>query len=105
SQTAVNKFTGGFDGGGGFSTTFGAPSYQAAHTQRYAASKAAPDAGLFNSTNRGFPDISAVGHNFVVVIDGRVEQVGGTSASAPALAGMVSLMNERLLAAGKPPLG
>ncbi|CAM9420408.1 unnamed protein product [Ectocarpus sp. 4 AP-2014] len=104
-ETAVNKFTGGFDGGGGFSTTFGAPSYQAAHTQRYAASKAAPGAGLFNSTNRGFPDISAVGHNFVVVIDGRVEQVGGTSASAPALAGMVSLMNERLLAAGKPPLG
>ncbi|CAM9792635.1 unnamed protein product, partial [Laminaria digitata] len=55
--------------------------------------------------NRGFPDVSAAGHNFVVVVQGRVQQIGGTSASAPALAGMVSLMNERLLAAGKSPLG
>ena len=54
---------------------------------------------------RGFPDISAVGHNFVVVTGGKVQQVGGTSASAPTVAGMVSLMNERLLADGKAPLG
>lgn len=54
---------------------------------------------------RGFPDVSAAGHNYVVVVAGKVMQIGGTSASAPALAGMVSLMNERLLAAGKSPLG
>lgn len=49
--------------------------------------------------------MSAAGHNYVVVVGGRVQQIGGTSASAPALAGMISLMNERLLAAGKAPLG
>lgn len=49
--------------------------------------------------------MSAAGHNYVIVTGGKVQQIGGTSASAPALAGMVSLMNERLVAAGKPPLG
>ncbi|CAN0171587.1 unnamed protein product [Scytosiphon promiscuus] len=104
-ETAVNKFTGGLDSGGGFSTIFPAEEYQTAHTARYVATKAAPPAGTFKSANRGFPDISAAGHNFVVVVGGKVQQVGGTSASAPAVAGMVALLNERLLAAGKPPLG
>eukprot|EP00904_Undaria_pinnatifida_P000763 jgi/Undpi1/10688/HiC_scaffold_29.g13136.m1 len=104
-ETAVNKFTGGFDGGGGFSTEFTAPQYQTAHLEAYVGTDAAPPADTFNSSNRGFPDVSAAGHNFVLVVQGKVQQAGGTSASAPAVAGMISLMNERLLAAGKSPLG
>lgn len=62
-------------------------------------------ASFFCVFARGYPDVSAAGHNYVVVVGGKVSAIGGTSASAPALAGMISLMNERLLAAGKPPLG
>lgn len=51
-QTAVNKFTGGFDSGGGFSTLFPAQDYQASHTKGYVETRAAPPAGTFNSTNR-----------------------------------------------------
>ena len=35
----------------------------------------------------------------------KVESVGGTSASSPAFAGYVSLLNEARLKAGKPPMG
>lgn len=51
-QTAVNKFTGGFDGGGGFSTIFEAPVYQKASVGRYVDSHAIPPLETFNSTNR-----------------------------------------------------
>lgn len=51
-QTAVDRFTGGFDGGGGFSTIFPAQDYQAAHTREYAETGAAPPAETFNSSNR-----------------------------------------------------
>lgn len=51
-KTAVNKFTGGFDSGGGFSTLFAAQDYQASHTRGYAETGAAPPAGTFNSSNR-----------------------------------------------------
>lgn len=60
---------------------------------------------LYRLACRGYPDVSAAGHNYVVVVGGKTSTIGGTSASAPALAGMISLMNERLLAVGKPPLG
>merc|ERR1712070_450450 len=36
---------------------------------------------------------------------GRVEPVGGTSASSPAFAGLISLINEARLNAGKPAMG
>lgn len=51
-QTAVNKFTGGFDSGGGFSTIFPAEDYQAAHTKKYVDTEAAPPAGIFDKANR-----------------------------------------------------
>ncbi|CAM9405627.1 unnamed protein product [Choristocarpus tenellus] len=51
-ETAVNKYTGGFDGGGGFSTTFGAHDYQTDHTAAYVASGLGPQLDTYNSTNR-----------------------------------------------------
>ncbi|KAG5181952.1 peptidase S8/S53 domain-containing protein [Tribonema minus] len=105
-ETAVNKFTGGFDGGGGFSEYFAAPAWQQAAVAEYLNSGAAPDLQTFNWSNRAYPDLALAGHNYVVVVDGgRIATVGGTSASAPALGGMVSLLNKRLIAAGKPRLG
>ena len=38
-------------------------------------------------------------------MNGKVESVGGTSASSPMFAGLVSLLNEARLQAGKPRMG
>lgn len=70
--------------GGGYSTTFGTPSYQAGHLPA-------------NVTGRGVPDISgnadpATGYD--VAIDGQSNVIGGTSACAPLVAALAALVNE-----------
>lgn len=62
-----------------------------------------PDA--FDPTGRATPDIAALGEGYNVILDGHVQSIGGTSASTPAFAGLVSLINEALLAKGGKPLG
>jgi tripeptidyl-peptidase-1 len=54
---------------------------------------------------RGTPDVSALGEGFQVYVGGRVVSAGGTSASSPAFASMMSLLNEARLNAGKPAMG
>ena len=46
-----------------------------------------------------------MGEGFQVVINGETEAVGGTSASAPTFAGIVSLLNEARIQGGMKPLG
>ena len=41
---------------------------------------------FFNASGRGFPDVSAMGTGFEVVINGAISRVGGTSASSPTFA-------------------
>ena len=50
-------------------------------------------------------DVSAVGWNFQYVINGVVGHVGGTSASSPTFAAVLSVLNSARLAAGKSTLG
>jgi subtilase family serine protease len=64
-----------------------------------------PPAGSFPKTGRATPDISALGEGYQVVIGGHVEAVGGTSASTPAFAGLVSLLNDARVQKGKKALG
>jgi tripeptidyl-peptidase-1 len=93
--------------GGGFSTKFSAPSYQTAAISGYFAalnSTQQPASG-YATSGRGYPDVAMAGLNYEVVIGGNTYQVSGTSASAPVVAGMVSLVNAQRLAAGKKPLG
>ena len=59
----------------------------------------------FNAAGRGFPDVSAVGVSFQIVINGKVVPVGGTSASSPTFAAILSLINSERLSRGKEPLG
>lgn len=63
------------------------------------------NAGKFNAAGRGFPDIAAQGVNVEIVSGGRAELVDGTSCSSPIFSSIVSLINDRLIAAGKPVLG
>lgn len=64
-----------------------------------------PPAGSFPTHGRATPDISALGEGYQVYVNGEVTSVGGTSASSPAFAGYVSLLNEARFREGKPPMG
>jgi tripeptidyl-peptidase-1 len=93
--------------GGGFSSIFTAPSYQKSAISGYFKGLSAsqqPVSG-YNAAGRGYPDLAMAGLNYEVVIGGATYKVSGTSASAPVVAGMISLVNAARLAAGKPALG
>ncbi len=64
-----------------------------------------PPAYSFPAKGRATPDVAALGEGYQVVQAGRVLTVGGTSASAPTFAAIVSLLNEHQLQNGKKPLG
>lgn len=90
---------------GGFSDRFPRPSYQDAAVKKYLGILGPRWKGLYNPEGRGFPDVAAQAYNFTVVDKGRVIPVGGTSAASPTFAGIVSLLNDARLCAGKKPLG
>ncbi|KAJ7860355.1 family S53 protease-like protein [Mycena leptocephala] len=91
--------------GGGFSNIFPAPWFQSAAISGYLATLSLDFPGAFNRSGRGYPDVALQGNNFEVVISNTTFGIGGTSASAPTFASIIALINDRLLAAGKPVLG
>lgn len=92
--------------GGGFSNIFSTPDYQKAAVSQYLSQTSLPfSSSLFNSSGRAFPDISANGQNIAIIVNGSVNGVGGTSASCPIVASLFTLINNQLLAAGKPVIG
>ena len=90
---------------GGFSNLFSTPAYQSYAASAYINSLGSINSGLYNATGRGFPDVSAYAEFYTVIQGGIEMQVNGTSASAPVFAAIISLLNDQLLSAGKPPLG
>jgi tripeptidyl-peptidase-1 len=100
-----------FGSGGGFSWDFDRSNatWQESDVSGYqSAAKSAPKfppSGDFNAKGRGTPDVAAVGEGFQVVVSGSTQSVGGTSASAPTFAGLVSLLNEARLQKGQKQLG
>ncbi|EED84182.1 predicted protein [Postia placenta Mad-698-R] len=91
--------------GGGFSNYFPRPDYQSEVVSAYLALLGNNDTGLYNASGRAYPDVSAYGVNCSVVIGGVTQVVSGTSCSAPIFASTIAILNDRLLAAGKPTLG
>lgn len=92
---------------GGFSDTWARPAYQDAAVQNYFESTDTytPFLPYFNETGRGTPDVSLQGVAYDVFIFGDVYRVDGTSASAPAFAGIVALLNDLRLQRGDSALG
>ncbi|KAJ7644369.1 subtilisin-like protein [Roridomyces roridus] len=90
---------------GGFSNVFAQPSYQATAVKTFLTALGTTNAGKFNASGRGFPDVSAQGVDFDIVSGGVLEGVSGTSCSSPTFASVVGLLNDKLITAGKPPLG
>jgi len=92
--------------GGGFANTTARPWYQDKAVAAYLKSGAEmPLKGMFNASGRVYPDVSAIGHNHLIISDGLSAYGDGTSASAPAFAAAISLLNNARLAAGKSPVG
>jgi len=92
--------------GGGFSNVAARPEWQSTVVQKYLKTTSAlPPAGAFNATSRGYPDVSALGHNYPILAGGRWIAVDGTSCSAPVFGAVIALANAARLEAGKKVLG
>jgi len=91
--------------GGGFSNYFASMSYQTTAVQSFLSGLGETNAGMFNTTGRGYPDVAAQGSGFRVILSGRSISVGGTSASSPTFASVIALLNDFLISKGKPSLG
>jgi len=82
--------------GGGASVLYSKPSWQTGP-------------GVANDNARDVPDVAMDGSNehdpYLVYTGGQWQLVGGTSAAAPVLAGIVALLNQRLSANGEPGVG
>jgi len=99
-----------FGSGGGFSNQFNQDNatWQASAVAKYLSTvdqSTLPPAGSFDPKGRATPDVSALGEGYQVVVRDQVEPVGGTSASSPFFASLVSLLNEARLNANKPVMG
>ncbi|RAK95530.1 S53 family peptidase [Aspergillus ibericus CBS 121593] len=100
------------DSSGGFSNYFAQPSYQASQVSTYLdnyisdATKEYYDQ-YTNFSGRAFPDVSAFAGSpyYETVIDGSLTLVGGTSGASPVFAGIIALLNDARLRAGKSSLG
>ncbi len=94
--------------GGGFSTIVSRPSWQNNTINSYfSIIKDSVDAPTFgyNLEGRAYPDISFIGVNYQVLIDGATYSVYGTSASTPVFAAFVTLINSARLAKKLPSIG
>jgi len=89
--------------GGGFSTFYDQPDWQASAAATFLSRDSSAVSGF--ASGRGYPDVAMAGLNYPVVIGGSTYLVSGTSAAAPVVAGMVTLINSRLVEQGKPPVG
>ncbi|KAH0278244.1 tripeptidyl-peptidase 1 precursor, partial [Aureobasidium melanogenum] len=100
-EVAVSRF----GSGAGFSNYFPMPDYQKAAVDGYLDKIGDLYEGLYNRSGRAYPEVAAQGNHDIIVWAGNVTTIGGTSASAPTFAAVVALVNDALIAAGKPPLG
>ncbi|KAI2786887.1 Tripeptidyl-peptidase sed2 [Penicillium oxalicum] len=103
--TGISPERGVFFSSGGFSDLWSRPSWQSHAVKAYLHKLGKRQDGLFNREGRAFPDVSAQGENYAIYAKGRLGKVDGTSCSAPAFAGLVSLLNDARIKAGKSSLG
>lgn len=94
-----------FASGGGFSDIFPQPSYQRKDVNSYLEALGTQHEGLYNRLGRAIPDVSAMAYHFTVLWNGTGHMQDGTSASTPTVASIIALVNDALLADGRPPLG
>lgn len=94
-----------FSTGGGFSNYFSQPAWQSEDVSSYLQKLGDEFSGLYNKTGRAYPDLSVYGVNYTIIWNGTLRLVDGTSAATPAAASIFALLNDALIAAGKPSMG
>lgn len=97
-----------YPSGGGFSTWQARPAFQEAAVQKYLSGGATlPSSSLYkyNSSNRGYPDVSLNSENYALTQYSISINVDGTSCSAPTFGALVALLNDVRLNKGLPSLG
>lgn len=105
-EIAVQNSVEDWASGGGFSNHYAAPSYQQDALATYFANFTPTNlGGTYNASGRGIPDLSAVGLDIAVAVNGELTTGAGTSAAAPLFAAMLNLVNEERLAVGKSTVG
>ena len=93
----VWSYGSGTGSGGGYSTLYGRPAWQAGIDM---------SANLGSTSWRNVPDVALIADNVENIADnGQVYQITGTSIAAPLWAGFIALANEQATAAGLPVLG
>ena len=90
--------------GGGFSNFSQTPKWQEPFVKSYLHSTVHFPPSC-NKTGRAYPDVTVVGHNCPVVMNGQLMSVDGTSCSAPIFAGMLGLLNDYQQRKNQPRLG
>ncbi|KAI0760227.1 peptidase S8/S53 domain-containing protein [Fomes fomentarius] len=90
---------------GGFSNVFPRPSYQSDAVEKYLRTLGNTYNGRYNASGRAYPDVSVHGVNYMYNLAGDFSSAYGTSTSAPVFASIIALLNDRLLSAGKRPMG
>eukprot|EP01064_Diplonema_japonicum_P031768 TRINITY_DN5790_c1_g2_i1.p1 TRINITY_DN5790_c1_g2~~TRINITY_DN5790_c1_g2_i1.p1 ORF type:complete len:542 (+),score=186.64 TRINITY_DN5790_c1_g2_i1:47-1672(+) len=91
---------------GGFSDYYTRPAWQEAAVSEYLAKKdIIPEASYFNATGRAYPDVAACGNVLICVERVCGMPVAGTSCASPIFTGVLALVSDALIAAGKPALG
>lgn len=115
SERATNRF----GSGGGFSNIYKRPDWQDKAVEQYFEtakpnykyyesvdnSSFAANGGIYNRIGRGYPDVSAIGDRIAIFNKGNAALIGGTSASAPVFASILTRINEERLAVGKSTVG
>ena len=94
--------------GGGFSTRFPSPEYQRGTAARYMGLEREHLESFqhqFNSSGRGYPDVSILASAYQIMTGGKQKSVYGTSASAPVFGSMIARINDARLKAGKSSVG
>ncbi|KAH7917848.1 subtilisin-like protein [Leucogyrophana mollusca] len=107
-ESACDAAQAGVYSGGGWSNYFGMPGYQADAVKGYLKHHRPPYAsGIWNSTgkSRAYPDMSANGANYLIAIDNEFATASGTSAAAPVVGAILTMVNDARIAAGKKPVG
>jgi subtilase family serine protease len=109
-EYSINYDLTGWTAGGGFGMygTEKTPKWQSKQVQTYFKNNPNLNKSSFNVNGRGYPDVSAVGHNCPIYSDSTPDSlspVDGTSCSSPYFAGIVSLLNDHQLGRKKPKLG
>ena len=95
SETVWN-WGGGIGSGGGISTRYTIPSYQADISMTL---------NEGSTMMRNIPDVALTADNVYVRVDGSDWEGGGTSCAAPLWAGFTALVNQKAVASGRPTVG